>query len=214
MNDLSLKGVARRYMGLTGSMSVANDVLGGVGAGSHSLRQKLESEARTEYSFPVSECIYGWTARFEQTWTHITVRIELNPDAGISNATMNTLRTTWENAIESTWTNRWGCARSGELMCRLSIDVQWVATGEHHAVRVRTGPGRSNMGTWDTFDSGGIAAHEFGHMLGNPDEYTDSACTSRSPVNTGTVMDNNTNTVPARLMSRFASNIGSNMMGL
>ncbi len=214
MNDLSLKGIARRYAGKTGDLSVSNDIFSGSLTGTQSLRSKLESMARRQFSFGVSECIYGWTASFEQTWTHITIRIRLNPDSGISNATMNTLRTNWRNGIQNTWSHRWGCARAGEFTCRLSFEVQWVTSNQHHTVRVRPGPARSNMTTWDTNDTGAVAAHEFGHMLGHPDEYTDSNCPSRSPVNTGTIMDNNSNNVPARLMNRFANNIGSNVVAI
>jgi len=51
------------------------------------------------------------------------------------------------------------------------------------------------MLTWDTNDSGDVASHEFGHMLGLVDEYPDPNCPNRSPVNTGTVMDDNTEVV-------------------
>jgi hypothetical protein len=214
MNDLSLKGIARRYGGITGGFSVKNDIFGGPSTGTQSLRSKLESMARQQFSLDVAECIYGWTARFEQTWTHIIVRIRLNPDAGISDATMNTLRTTWQNGIQNTWSNQWGCGRSGELTCRLTFEVQWVNTNQHHTVRVRPGPDRSNMTTWDTNDTGAVAAHEFGHMVGHPDEYTDSNCPNRSPVNTGTIMDNNSNNVPARLMTTFANNIDSSVVAI
>jgi bacillopeptidase F (M6 metalloprotease family) len=70
------------------------------------------------------------------------------------------------------------------------------------------------MGTWDTSDTGAVSAHEFGHMLGNPDEYSDPACPNRSPVNTGTIMDNNSTNIPARLLQRVASNLGSNVVSL
>jgi hypothetical protein len=60
------------------------------------------------------------------------------------------------------------------------------------------------MTNWDTDDSGNVAAHEFGHMIGHPDEYADATCPARNPVSTGTVMDDNTETV-ARLYNRLAT---------
>jgi hypothetical protein len=214
MNDLSLRGVAREFGGITGGFSVVQDIFGGPAPGSRSLRARLEDRARQEFSFNVSECIFGWTAAFEQTWTHIRVRIRLNPDAGIPAATVNNLRTIWENGIENTWSNVWGCGRAGEITCRLTFEVQWVASNEHHAVRVRTGPDQTNMTTWDTSDTGAVAAHEFGHMQGNPDEYPDTRCPTRNPVNTGTIMDNNSANIPERMMTRFANNIGSTVVNI
>ncbi|MDN3497013.1 hypothetical protein QL996_13810 [Planococcus sp. APC 4015] len=145
-----------------------------------------------EVSFPVSECVYGWTARYHQSGTHITVRIQLNPDAGITGATMDALRTTWRNGIIATWSNQFHCKAPNGGRQAVTFDVQWVTSNAHHVVRVRPGPERSNMGTWDTNDTANVAAHEFGHMLGHPDEYADATCPSRNPVSTGSVMDDNT----------------------
>ncbi|KOP24656.1 hypothetical protein AMR41_19965 [Hapalosiphon sp. MRB220] len=214
---LSVKGVARKYGGIVGGFSVVKNIFGGSVTGSVSLRAKLESMARQEFSFNYSECIYDGRAAFEQTWSHIRVRIKLNPDAGISVATMNALKTKWQNRIENTWSNQWGCGRSGEVTCPFTFEVQWVDSNEHHKVQVRQCPVgdfcRSNEGLWDTNDDISIP-HEFGHMLGNPDEYGDPNCPSRNPVNTGTVMDDNSPNIPARLLTRFANNVGSNVVSL
>lgn len=150
-----------------------------------------------EISFDVSECVYDWTAAYAQRGTTITVRIRLDPDDDVSAETMATLRDRWRRGIEDKWSNRFGCCVSPDCIgrCTLNFQVQWVNSNEHHVVRVSTGPGGTNMGLWHTGDSGDVASHEFGHMLGHPDEYSSSVCPRRSPVNTGTVMDDNSEVV-------------------
>ena len=157
-----------------------------------------------ERRFARSECTFGWTAAFHQNCTAVTVRIRLVPDAGISAATMATLRTTWQNGIVDKWSGRFVC--TGPYgNSTITFTVQFVTSNAHHTVRVRQGPARSNMTTWDTSDTGDVAAHEFGHMIGNADEYSDTACPNRSPVNTGTVMDNNTGPALQRHVNRVCS---------
>jgi hypothetical protein len=58
-----------------------------------------------------------------------------------------------------------------------------------------------------------VTAHVFGHLIENKDEYrADDECRGRDSINTGTVMDNNTDNVPARMMTCFANDIGSNVV--
>lgn len=162
-----------------------------------------------ELSFSVSECIYGWTAAYAQQGTHITVRIRLVPDSGISADTMATLRDRWKRGIEEKWSGRFGCCDSAgcDCRCNLTFAVAWVEDNPHHTVAVHAGPRRSDMTNWDTEDTGDVASHEFGHMLGHPDEYSTGECPSRSPVDTGTVMHDNTEVVE-RLVRRFCERLG------
>jgi hypothetical protein len=211
---LSLRGVARQYATLTGGFSVKNDLFSHADADPPSLRATLSSMAREERSFGVSECIYGWTAAYEQTWSHVHIRIRLNADTNVTGAQLTTLQSTWEQGIEGAWDNQRACARDLEAACPFTFDVEWVTTNPHHTVRVQVGPARSNMTTWDTMDTGAVAAHEFGHMFRNPDEYTDAACPARNPVNTGTIMDNNSPTFADRFFQRLATDIGSTVVAV
>src|SRR5262245_31799861 len=119
--SLSVRGIARQYRGVTGAFSVRQTFrlipLPGFPTDIPSLRGRLEPIARREFSFSVSECVFGWTAAFEQTWSRIRLRVQLNPDAGITNDTMNNLRTAWENGFETTWNSRWAIGTGLERAC-------------------------------------------------------------------------------------------------
>jgi hypothetical protein len=149
-----------------------------------------------EVSHSESECIYSWTAAYEQRGANITVRIQLNKDANVTDAELAAAQARWQPGIRNKWSGHFGCcddpaATTGKgcpQACTLMFDVQWVTSNAHHVVAVHRGPGRADMLNWFHDDIGDDAAHEFGHMLGNHDEYPDPACPNRSPVNTGTVM--------------------------
>ena len=215
--SLSVRGITRHYLGTPATPDTISirqlyyDRAPWM-PGNIPLRPRLILFARREYKGDISECIFKWTAAYEQTWSQVRVRIQLAPDSGISDSTMATLRTRWGEGIRTTWSNRWGVGRPGEIALPINIQVEWVDSNAHHVVRVRSGTYRSNMTLWCTADNGNVAAHEVGHMMGYVDEYKDPDCPKRSPVGTGTVMDNNTNLVPERLVQMFANNIGSNIV--
>jgi hypothetical protein len=207
VRDLSLKGVARRYLDLSGDISVRDDVLDGAG----SLREQLEAVADEEVSFRVSECIYGWRARFEQVWTHVTVRVELKPKDGLEEPAVAPLRTAWAAGIESAWSDQWATNRRGELACPFTFEVQWVERDAHHTIRVWEGPRPTTSHHWDTEDSSLVAAHEYGHLIGHLDEYSDPDCPDRSPVDTGSIMDDIGGIVPSRLLEPFSDRLGTHL---
>ncbi len=164
----------------------------------------------SEVTFPVAECVYSWDAGYLQLGTHVVIRIQHVLDPAVDPATLAALQTTWRAGIISKWSNIFDCTAPNGDRRPLTFDVQWVTSGAHHVVQVIPGPARSNMTTWDTSDTGAVASHEFGHMLGHPDEYPDPVCPTRSPVNTGSVMDDNSETVSRHYQRIAGAHCGHN----
>jgi hypothetical protein len=114
---------------------------------------------------------YGWHARFHVTVDEANCRVTVTLRIRINGAITAAQQAAWESAIENAWSNRF------KLRCRcccctngytIVVDVQFVASGEHQVVNVA--PSTTNMGNWSATDTVDIR-HEFGHMLGNPEEY-------------------------------------------
>lgn len=213
----SVRGVARRYLYVGGGFKLGDTFFPPGTTGPMSVRERLRALATREYSYELEECIYEWTAAYQQRWSRITVRVELyGVPVALPDSTMNMLRNTWESGIEAMWNDKWAIGRPGEATCPLEFDVQWVTSHSHHTVAVVAGPSHTNSGKWDTLDDGNVIAHEFGHLIGHPDEYLWGECPDRSPVDTGTVMDvaDGSGTVPTRLMQGFADNVQSDVVGI
>ncbi len=96
-------------------------------------------------------------------------------------ATASATLPTWKANTAAAWTNKFdmrrhGCASGDQHCCRyslqVSVDFTAVATRSGHTIVLAADDGRSNAGAWSMGDSRpGLAPHEFGHHLGNPDEY-------------------------------------------
>ena len=99
-------------------------------------------------------------------------------------ATETTLATTtlatWTTNINATWTNKFDLkrreCRSTEVQCcryktRCSVSFVQVAV-KGNGIVLAANNARSNAGVWSLGDTrAGMPPHEFGHHLGNPDEY-------------------------------------------
>jgi len=169
--------------------------------------------AQNEVSVSRSECIYGWTQAYfieeRGCELRVVVRIRLQPDPGVTQQQIQNAIAVWEPAIEAAWTDRFRIRRTkGDCPCaeyRVSLDAQFVTSGEHHVVQVHAGSGRADMGNFFLNNTGGTTAHEVGHMLGNPDEYPDKACPSRTITNDNSIMrDSQNGTVRPRHYQGFA----------
>lgn len=93
----------------------------------------------------ISECNYGWTAAYEQRGPNITVQIQLNKDANVTDAELAAARARWEPGIRNKWSRRFACcddrtattaARCSEA-CTLMFSVEWVTSNAHHVVWIQ-----------------------------------------------------------------------------
>jgi hypothetical protein len=111
----------------------------------------------------------------------VTLNIEYRNSAGMAAADFDALVTGWGGAIAAMWSGpngrqRWRCCW---LRFRVITRIG-SGTANFHQVNVVGGPQTSVVhglgpgcsgGRWDTLDTGNVAAHEAGHLLGLPDEY-------------------------------------------
>ncbi len=127
---------------------------------------------------------FAWKAKFninfdkDKCEVTITVRIKVEGKAS------DEVKDTWKKSIEKKWNKvaRLDCPCMGQCKdgLKINVKVQYVDKDEHHVVRAnsvgakeggRAGEGgTTSMTGWGVEDKNDIA-HEFGHMLGNKDEY-------------------------------------------
>jgi hypothetical protein len=78
MVDLSVKGIARRFRGLTGPSSIKRDLLSGA-IGPISLRSSLMAMSDLSVRKSIPDCATSIDQGYSQIWTHIAVRVKLVP---------------------------------------------------------------------------------------------------------------------------------------
>jgi hypothetical protein len=92
----------------------------------------------------------------------------------------------WEQGISRRWNGKFRLRHKAE-----TLDVWFIPMlvyhdpSAHHDVTVHPGDKRSDENDWHEEDSGDTAAHEFGHMIGNPDEYNLPGAMAEIPAGLG-----------------------------
>lgn len=103
----------------------------------------------------------------------VIVKIRLKNDPGnTGNAITDKAVDRWEQGIKSHWNHKFRL-RSGDKTLAVWFLPIFVYHDDkaHHEVNVKPGDDTSNQGLFYEEDSAETVAHEFGHMIGNPDEY-------------------------------------------
>ena len=125
----------------------------------------------------------GTTNVRTEHYVRVIVRIHLSEDAkNKAPEITDKVVARWERGIARVW--------NGKLRLRTgtrTLDVWFIPmflygdAPAHHDVTVTSGDDRSDEHHWHADDEGTVAAHEFGHMLGNPDEYNLPATAAEIP---------------------------------
>lgn len=151
-----------------------------------------------EFNFYQSDCVYQWPVKYKRFLGTVIVRVRLNP-IGVSSEVISKKKLEWREQIRRKWSGRfrWNDGKTAYF------DIAWVDSNEHQTVDIVANSSRSVMDRWDVFDSGDVASHEFGHMIGLKDEYDYGIlhCAGRRPVRTGSVMEVPVSGASQRLVS-------------
>jgi hypothetical protein len=95
------------------------------------------------------------------------------------------VRATWSQQVHDQWTDKFwiqreGCQSDKSVTCcryRVAVTLTFVQVTAYATGVVLLAPGnlRSNALLWFMGDTSNVAAHESGHLMDNPDEYTGGA---------------------------------------
>ncbi len=137
-----------------------------------SLISDISSETISEY---VNVASFDWYSGYDIAFINQDLTIDV--DVYFKGDTPSqTRKDIWEKGIEQIWNNAFDIF-DGSFFYDVSINVDWVQSWElsHHSVEFFNTTGRASLTKWYKDDSGIVAAHEFGHMLGLLDEYPGGA---------------------------------------
>jgi hypothetical protein len=154
---------------------------------------KTDTPITVNVTVPVTETItngtptswnntYKWDSKFKldvdkkNCTVTATVRIKVN------GTVTEAQKTAWQTAIQNKWNNkvRFTCSGTSCKGFAVSVAVQYVTSGQDYTVNAQTpgasDGGRSGLGGTTGMTGWGVndttdTTHEFGHMLGNVEEY-------------------------------------------
>lgn len=145
-----------------------------------------ERRSYTMTALPAFTWYPTYDIEFSSQNLRIYTSIYLSPLSGVTQEQIDALEPVWEAGIEDRWNNRYQILHNSEYTYGIIFDVtfagNYLPSRDHYQVLVRPGPDRSYINLWDTADTGRVVAHEYGHMVGNYDEYSGGALDPNNPI--------------------------------
>jgi len=126
---------------------------------------------------------YDWDSKYLLTTDRANCTVKVTMKLKVTGTITEAQKAAWKSAIESKWNGKaylcctdCNCPRG----LPITVEVQYVDSGEHYTITAQTPGategGRAGLGGTTSMTGWGVddtvdVTHEFGHMLGNPEEY-------------------------------------------
>lgn len=148
-------------------------------------REVEETISHAPAAFSAWEGTYRWRAKWRLKLDMRDDTAELNVKVRLFSAASGATKRRWSRAIKRKWSGKFGFwveADDGEELYPINIDIEWVrdAASAHYTIAAnavgadeggRAGlGGTTSMTGWGEADTTDVT-HEFGHILGCPEEY-------------------------------------------
>lgn len=130
---------------------------------------------------------FSWTSKFRVEAKRSPCEVKVVMKLKVSGTITDTQKSGWKSACEGKWSGKFklvcpdpACAQACPGGYPIKVEIQWVDSGEHYTITANqpaaTEGGRSGLGGTTSMTGWGVndtvdVTHEFGHMLGCPEEY-------------------------------------------
>jgi len=130
---------------------------------------------------------FGWQSKFTVAVDRPNCSVKVTIKIKVTGTITDAQKTAWKSAIESKWSNKVklvcndpACPQACTGGYPVIVELRYVGSGEHYTVTANTPGaaegGRAGLGGTTSMTGWGVndtvdITHEFGHMLGNVEEY-------------------------------------------